>query len=114
MRKQLVLFILLTISFIPTYTLLANEKSDVRSSINQLNSEIDILTNDISEILTKSSDLDNEINALQEEITDRSKYIADQARNIQVELSGTSFFTTILSVNKFSCSWDIYPRRIQP
>lgn len=102
MRKQLVLFILLTISFIPTYTLLANEKSDVRSSINQLNSEIDILTNDISEILTKSSDLDNEINALQEEITDRSKYIADQARNIQVELSGTSFFTTILSVNKFS------------
>lgn len=103
MKKQLViLLILLAFGFIPTYTLYAEEKANVQSSINQLNSEIDTLTNDISLILTKSSDLDNEINVLQEEIIDRSKHIADQARNIQVELSGTSFFTMILSVSKLS------------
>ena len=103
MRKHLViLFTLLVFIFIPTHTLLADEKTAVQSSISQLNSEIDTLTTDISEILTKSSDLDNEITYLQEEITNRSEQIANQARNVQVELSGTSFFTTILSVNKFS------------
>ena len=103
MRKHLVLLCtLLVFIFIPTHTLLANEKTNIQSSISQLNSEIDTLTTDISEILAKSSDLDNEITYLQEEITNRSEQIANQARNVQVELSGTSFFTTILSVNKFS------------
>ena len=103
MRKHLViLFTLLVFIFIPTHTLLADEKTTIQSSISQLNSEIDTLTTDISEILAKSSDLDNELTYLQEEITNRSEQIANQARNVQVELSGTSFFTTILSVNKFS------------
>ena len=103
MRKHLViLFTLLVFIFIPTHTLLADEKTNIQSSISQLNSEIDTLTTDISTILAKSSDLDNEITYLQEEITNRSEQIATQARNVQVELSGTSFFTTILSVNKFS------------
>lgn len=103
MRKHLVILCtLLVFIFIPTHTLLADEKTNIQSSISQLNSEIDTLTTDISEILAKSSDLDNEITYLQEEITNRSEQIANQARNVQVELSGTSFFTTILSVNKFS------------